>query len=404
MTQTLSDRAAALDAADPLASLRDEFVTGGDVVAYLDGNSLGRPLRVTAQHLADFVEHEWGGRLIRGWDERWMQQPLELGDRLGRAVLGAAAGQTVVADSTTVMLYKLIRAGVAARAGRTEIVVDTENFPTDRFIVESIAAECGLEVRHLEPDPRAGVTAAQLADVVSERTALVVLSHVAYKSAYVADVAAITAVAHAAGALVLWDLCHSAGAVEVRLDAHEVDLAVGCSYKFLNGGPGAPAFGYVAKRLQDSLTQPITGWMGHEQPFDMGPVFVPSRGMRRFISGTPPILAMLPVIDMLELIERAGMAAVRRKSLALTGLAVDAAQELLVPLCARIASPLDPDRRGAHVTVEHERMEAAIATLWAEGILPDFRRPNGLRIGLSPLSTSFAEVVVAMTRVADLLA
>ena len=400
----LSERAAALDRADPLAAFRAEFVTGGDVVAYLDGNSLGRPLRVTRQHLADFVQEEWGVRLIRSWDERWMQRPLELGDRLGRVVLGAAAGQTVVADSTTVMLYKLIRAGVAARPGRTEIVVDTENFPTDRYVAESIAAECGLTVCHLEPDPRGGVTAAEVADIVSDRTALVVLSQVAYKSAFVADVGAITSAVHAAGALVLWDLSHAAGAVEVQLDEHEVDLAVGCSYKFLNGGPGAPAFGYVAQRLQDSLTQPITGWMGHERPFEMGPAFIPSPGMRRFISGTPPILAMVPLMDMLDLIERAGMAAVRAKSVALTGLAVEVAQQLLVPLGARLASPLRPDRRGAHVTLEHERMESIIATLWAEGILPDFRRPNGLRIGLSPLSTSFAEVVVAMTRLAGLLA
>ena len=250
----LAQRAVDLDAQDRLAALRDEFVLPDGVVAYLDGNSLGRPLKATAGRLSDLVEKEWGNRLIRSWDERWMDRPTDLGDAIGRVVLGAGPGQTVVADSTTVLLYKLMRALVAARPGRTEIVADTENFPTNRFVVAAIAEEAGLSVRWISPDPRAGVRPEEVAALLSERTAMVSLSHVAYKSAFVADVPAITAAAHEVGALVLWDLCHSAGAVPTSLDASDVDVAVGCSYKYLNGGPGAPAFAYVATRLQDELT------------------------------------------------------------------------------------------------------------------------------------------------------
>jgi len=238
-----------LDRTDPLAGFCDEFVQHDDVAAYLDGNSLGRPLVRTREHLRAFVEEEWGGRLIRAWDERWFDQPLEVGDLLGKTVLGAAPGQVVIGDSTTVMLYKLVRAAVAARPGRTEIVADTENFPTDRYIVGAIANEAGLTVRWIEPDPAAGVTVEEVREAVGPATALVLLSHIAYKSAYIAELAAITAIAHEAGALVLWDLCHSVGAVEVGLDAADVALAAGCTYKYLNGGPGAPAFGYVADVL-----------------------------------------------------------------------------------------------------------------------------------------------------------
>jgi len=231
-----------------------------------------------------------------------------------------------------------------------------------------------------------------------------VLSHVAYKSAYVADLPGITAAAHRAGALVLWDLCHSAGVVEVGLDAADVDLAVGCSYKFLNGGPGAPAYGYVARRLQERLTQPITGWMGHAEPFAMGPDYVPAAGIRRFLSGTPPVLSMIPVEDMLALIDRAGMPAVREKSVRLTGFAVDVADKVLAPLGVAVASPRDAGRRGGHVTLEHDAMRTVVEELWRRGVIPDFRPARGLRVGLSPLSTSFTELAVALAHVQRILA
>ncbi|QCX29321.1 kynureninase [Nocardioides jishulii] len=403
MPERLRQEAEQLDATDPLASFRDAFVLPEGVVAYLDGNSLGRPLARTRDRIGSFVADEWGERLIRAWDEKWMDQPLVLGDQLGRVVLGAAAGQTTVADSTTVLLYKLLRAAVDASPERTEIVADTENFPTDRFLVESVAAERDLTVRWISPDPAAGVTVDQVREAVSARTAVVLLSHVAYKSAYVADLPAITAAAHEVGALVLWDLCHSAGAVELALDADDVDLAVGCSYKYLNGGPGAPAFAYVAERLQERLAQPITGWMGHAEPFAMGGDYEPAKGMRRFISGTPPILGMLPLADMLDLVEEAGMPAVRAKSVLLTAYAIRVSEELLAPLGVTVASPADPDRRGSHVLLEHDAMREVVAGLWQRGVIPDFRPPRGLRAGLSPLSTSFTEVLVALGHVHDLL-
>jgi kynureninase len=400
--QAILSRATSLDAADPLASYRDAFVDSGSLVAYLDGNSLGRPLRVTRAHLAGFVDGEWGSRLIRAWDELWMERPLALGDRLGRTVLGAGEGQTFIGDSTTVMLYKLVHAAVSARPGRTEIVADTENFPTDRYIVESVAAT-GLTIRWIEPDPAAGVTLAEVASVLSERTALVILSHVAYKSAFIADMPGITAAVHGAGALVLWDLCHAAGAVELSVDADGIDLAAGCTYKYLNGGPGSPAFGYVAARLQGELVQPITGWMGHARPFEMGPDYAPAAGLRRFISGTPPILGMVPLMDMLDLIEQATLPAIRAKSVALTEFAIQVADEILAPLRVTLASPRDPEVRGGHITLEHPRMSEVVAALWEQDIIPDFRPPQGLRVGLSPLSATFTEVAAALTRIRALL-
>ena len=383
-----------LDAADPLARFRSRFVAADEpaVAAYLDGNSLGRPLAVTGERLAAFVAGPWGRRLIRSWDESWMDEPVTVGDRLAQVVLGAAPGQVIVADSTTVLLYKLIRAAVGARPGRDEIIVDRGNFPTDRFVVDGIAAECGLSVRYLSAPPDAGVRPADVAAAVSERTALVVLSHVAYRSGFLADMAAITRAAHGAGALILWDLCHSAGALPVELDPCGADLAAGCTYKYLNGGPGSPAFGYVAARLQEELSQPVWGWMGAAEPFAMAADYRPAKGIRKFISGTPPVLAMQPLKDMLELIAEAGLAAVRRKSVALTEHAIALADEQLAPLGAVLASPRDAAERGSHVTVDHPRFAEVTAALWARGVIPDFRPPDGIRIGLSPLSTSFAEL------------
>jgi kynureninase len=403
LPQEFVELAAALDERDPLAAFRSEFLLPDGVLAYLDGNSLGRPLKVTRERLANFVDAEWGERLIRAWDESWLERPTMVGDLIGRAVLGAAPGQTVVGDSTTVMLYKLIRAAVDARPGRDEIIADTENFPTDRFILASVAAETGRTIRWIEPDPATGVQVAEVEALLRERTALVVLSHVAYKSAYIADLPGITAAAHRAGALVLWDLCHSAGVVEVALDASDVDLAVGCSYKFLNGGPGAPAYGYVARRLHGELTQPITGWMGHAEPFAMGPDYVPATGIRRFLSGTPPVLSMIPIEDMLALIEKAGMAAVRQKSVRLTDYAIEVADEVLAPLGVVVASPRDADRRAGHVTLEHDAMKSVVEELWRRGVIPDFRPARGLRVGLSPLSTSFAELATALAHIQQIL-
>ncbi len=403
MTPGKAPDAAALDAADPLGELRARFVGADTPLIYLDGNSLGRPLHATVERLPAFVTQAWGGRLIRGWDEEWFEQPLTLGDRIGRIALGAAEGQVFVGDSTTVMLYKLARAAVDSAPERTEIVLDSDNFPTDRYILEGIAAERGLSLRWIEADLSSGVTPEQVREVVGERTALVVLSHVAYRSAHLADGAEITAIVHEAGGLMLWDLSHSVGSVPVDLDAWGADLAVGCTYKYLNGGPGAPAFGYVATRHLESLSQPIQGWMGHADPFLMGPGYTPAPSARRFLSGTPAIIGMVAMQDMLALIESVGIDAVRAKSVALTSYAVELADEHLVPLGVELASPRDPAARGGHVTLRHERMEAVKDALWALDVIPDYRDPHGLRIGLSPLSTSFSEVSRGMLAIRDQL-
>ncbi|MEP6478213.1 MAG: aminotransferase class V-fold PLP-dependent enzyme [Rhodoglobus sp.] len=390
--------AASLDAADPLAAYREQFLAAPGVVAYLDGNSLGRPLAASRARIAAFVDEQWAGRLIRGWDEGWIDLPLRIGDDLGRVALGASAGQVSIGDSTTVLLYKLIRAAVDDRPGRTEIVIDRGNFPTDRYVVEGIAAERGLAVRWIEGAP---VTAADVEAVVSSNTALLVLSHVDYRSAHVADVAAITTLAHDAGALVLWDLCHSVGVLPIALDDWGVDLAVGCSYKYLCGGPGSPAFAYVARSLQGSLRQPIQGWLGSSTPFEMGQGYQSAEGIRGFLSGTPPVVGMLAMQDMIGMLDKVGIPAVRAKSIALTEFAIALADDLLPG--STLASPRDPAVRGSHVTLDDDRYAAIMPALWERGVIPDFRRPNGIRLGLSPLSTSFVEVEAGVRTIAELV-
>ena len=389
-----------LDAVDPLRDFPALFLRDGDVAAYLDGNSLGRPLLASRQRVVAFIEHEWGGRLIRGWDESWLDLPLRIGDDLGRVLLGAAPGQTTIGDSTTVLLYKAIRAAADARPGRTELVIDRDNFPTDRYVVEGIAAERGLTVVWI--DAADALTPEAVAAVVTERTAVVIVSHVSYRSGSLADASAITRIVHESGALIVLDLCHSAGVVSIELDAWNVDVAVGCTYKYLNGGPGSPAFIYVASALQGQLRQPIQGWIGSATPFQMGQGYAPGAGIRGFLSGTPPIIGMLAMQDMIALIEEVGIPAIRAKSVALTTFAIELADARLPD--AALATHRDPELRGSHVTLDHPRFAALVAPLWARGVIPDFRRPSGLRLGLSPLSTTFAEVEIGVDAIAEELA
>jgi kynureninase len=402
VTDDLLERAADLDAADPLAHFQPEFVPT-DVLSYLDGNSLGRPLIATGELMNRFVRQDWAGRLIRGWTDGWLEWPITLGDRLGEVALGAGAGQVVIADSTTVLIYKLARAALSARPGRRRVVLDTDNFPTDRYVLEGIAADRDLELVWVETDPREGIRPEQVAEVVDERTALVLFSHVAYRSGWLADVAEITRIAHAAGALAMWDLCHSAGSVPVELDAWGVDLAVGCTYKYLNGGPGAPAFGHVRRDLLAEVRQPIWGWMGHRASFEMGPGYEPAAGSRALLSGTPPILAMVPMHANLDMLASAGIEAVRAKSVLLTEYALALADAWLAPLGVALASPREPRRRGGHLTLNRPGFADLLDPLWASGVLPDYRRPDGLRIGPAPLSTSFGEVHRGLTVLRDLL-
>ncbi|MFJ2542498.1 kynureninase [Microbacterium sp. NPDC087589] len=404
---SLLDLADALDAADPLHAHLDAFADAPGVSAYLDGNSLGRPLKDTPEKLAAFVRDDWGTRLIRSWDEQWMVLPMELGDRIGRVTLGAAEGQTVVADSTSVLIYKLMRAALRhaqeTSGTRTELVIESGNFPTDRFMAEGVAAETGMTVRWIEPDPVLGVQISDVVAAISERTALVSLSHVDYRSGALADMPGITTAAHEVGALMMWDLCHSAGVVPMQLDAWGVDMAVGCTYKYLNGGPGSPAFAYLRREHQGVLRQPIQGWWSAADIFAMGPQYAPAGDIRQLLSGTPPITSMLAMQGMLDLIEQASIEAIREKSLSLTDFAVRAYDEMLAPLGVRLLSTRDAALRGSHVTIGHPDFRAVTQRLWSDGIIPDFRYPDGIRLGLSPLSTSYAETLTGVLAVRDAL-
>jgi kynureninase len=402
----LLQRAVELDAADPLAGYRDHFVGTDTDLSYLDGNSLGRPLKRTVTDISAFIQENWGGRLIRGWDEEWLALPEAIGDQLGRAVLGAAPGQTIIADSTTVVLYKLVRAALAAvkDPARTEIVLDTDNFPTDRYLLEGIAREEGLTLRWIDADPAAGVSVDQVREATGPSTAVVVLSQIAYRSGYLADLPAITAAVHDAGALVVWDLCHSAGSVEIELDAAGVDFAAGCTYKYLNGGPGSPAFAYINARHLPGLSQPIWGWMGRKDAFEMAAGYEPAPGIRGFLSGTPAIFGMIAMRGTLDLIEEAGMSALREKSRKLTAYALELHDAWLAPAGVQLATPREAEQRGSHITVDHPDFRQMTAELWDQDVIPDFRAPHGIRIGLSPLSTSFTEVYRGVAAIRDLLA
>ena len=401
----MADRAeaATLDDADELRAFHDRFVVADDGLIYLDGNSLGRLPRDAPARVAEVIESQWGQRLIRAWGEGWMELPLTLGDRLGSELLGAATGQVAVADSTTVCFYKLAAAALSARPGRTQIITDVDNFPTDRYVLESLAGERELEILWIEADPHAGPEPAQVAALISEQTALVTFSQVNYRSAFILDARAITRIAHNAGALALWDLSHSAGAIPVTLDADGVDLAVGCTYKYLNGGPGAPAYLYVRAEHQRALRQPIWGWLGRRDPFEMAPGYIPGEGIAAMLSGTPPVLALAAVAAGLDLVVEAGIDAIRRKSVALTEYAVALIDEWLAPLGGSVGSPRDPSRRGSHVALVHPEARTLSQRMIADGVIPDFRTPDVIRLGLSPLTTRFTDVYDGLDRVRRLL-
>ncbi len=336
--------------------------------------------------------------MIRSWEEGWLELPEQVGDRLGAACLGANPGQVIVADSTSVCLYKLLHAAAAKRPGRTEIVTDAYNFPTDRFVVEAVAEQRGMTVRWVETDLAAGITVDQLAAAITDQTAVVTLSHVAYRSAHLADMAAINDLVHARDALVVWDVCHSVGVFPVELDATGTDYAVGCTYKFLNSGPGAPAFMYVNAAHQAEFRQPVKGWMGAADIFDMDARFRPADGMRRALSGTPPVAGLLCVDSAVRMIAEAGIERIRAKSTRLTRFAIELTDEWLVPLGFTLGSPRADHVRGGHLIINHPDAETLARRFIDAGVIVDFRHPNGIRIGLSPLSTRFTELWTAMDR------
>jgi kynureninase len=389
MTDLSRRGAAALDAADPLASLRDAFVREDPELIYLDGNSLGRLPKASPERIAQVIRDEWGAELTRAWGH-WVDLPRGVGDLIGSALVGAAEGQVLVSDSTTVNLYKLAAAALDARPDRTVIVTDDDNFPTDRYVLEGLAAQRGLELRVLHTDIDDGLDLDVLRDAVDEGTALVCLSHVAYRSGALVDMAAVNEIVHRTGALVLWDLCHAAGSVPVRLDATGADLAVGCTYKYLNGGPGAPAFLYVREELQAGLRQPIWGWFGQRDQFAMGPAYDPAPGIERFLTGTSPVLGIVAVEEGVRLLAEAGVDRLRAKGQALTGYVVELTKAWLPGL--ELATPVDPARRGSHVSLRHPDAWRLTQALIAEKVIPDYRTPDRLRLGPAPISTSFTEV------------
>ena len=380
-----------LDAADPLAGFRDRFVREDPSLIYLDGNSLGPLPRATRARIAEVVAEEWGAGLVRSW-HRWIELPGQVGDLLGEHLIGAAPGQVAVCDSTTVNLYKLACAALDARPGRSVVVTDDDNFPTDRYVLQGIAAQRGVELRMIGTDLDQGLAAGAVRAAVDERTALVSLSHVAYRSGALADMAAITAIAHQAGALALWDLCHSAGAVPVELDASGADLAVGCTYKYLNAGPGAPAFLYVRRELQQALRQPVWGWFGQRDQFDMGRAYQPAPGIGQFLTGTPQIIGTVAVQEGARLLAEAGIGRLRAKAVALTGYLIGLADAWLAPRGVTVASPRQAERRGAHVTLAHPEAWRISQALIREGVIGDYRTPDRLRLGPVPAYTRFTDV------------
>ncbi len=400
MARFRTDRARAeeLDAADPLAGFRDRFVRDGESLIYLDGNSLGPLPAATEARIAEAVRQEWGAGLVRSWSS-WIELPRRAGDLLGEQLLGAAPGQVAVCDSTTINLYKLACAALDARPGRDVIVTDDDNFPTDRYVLEGIAAQRGCELRMIGTDMDEGISEATLRATVDERTALVSLSHVAYRSGALADMARVTRIAHDAGALMLWDLCHSAGAVPVELDAAGADLAIGCTYKYLNAGPGAPAFLYVREELAGGLRQPVWGWFGQRDQFAMGPGYDPAPGIDRFLTGTPPVIGIAAVEEGARLLGEAGIGRLRAKGVALTELLIGLADEWLVPYGFAVASPRSSARRGSHVCLRHPDAWRISQALIGAGVIGDYRTPDRLRLGPVPIATRFTDVWDALDAV-----
>ncbi|MGV9315860.1 kynureninase [Streptomyces sp. NPDC003691] len=398
----LRARAGALDAADELRPVRDRFALPEGVV-YLDGNSLGALPAHVPGRIADVVARQWGELGIRSWTESgWWQAPERIGDRIA-PLLGAAPGQVVVGDSTSVNVFKAVVGAVrAAGDGRTELLVDATTFPTDGYVAASAARLTGCTPVPVDPADREGFHAA-----LGPRTAAVLLNHVDYRSGRLHDLPALTAAAREAGALTVWDLCHSAGALPVDLDAHGVDLAVGCTYKYLNGGPGAPAFLYVAEHRQAAFDSPLPGWNSHAEPFAMDPEYTPVSGIRRGRVGTPDILSMLALEAALEVWDGVGVAAVRAKSLALTDFFLECvtAYAGLDGRPLRLLTPERHEERGSQIALECAGSAGAVMEkLIARGVVGDLRRPDVLRFGFTPLYTSFAEVERAAAVLAEVLA
>jgi kynureninase len=392
--------AEALDARDPLAHFRRRFVIDEPDLIYLDGNSLGRLPEASVALAEDLVRRQWGSRLIRGWNEGWFIAPERIGAKIAR-LIGAAEDEVIIADSTSINLFKLVVGALRVQAGRTRILTDNLNFPSDLYILQGaldlLQAGHSLEVVP-SPDGIHGPVDALMA-ALDARTALLALCLTVFKSGYTYDLAALTAAAHAAGALVLWDLSHAVGALPIDLAAAGVDLAIGCTYKYLNGGPGAPAFLYVRRDLQEQLGNPISGWMSHERLFDFDLRYQPAGDMRRFLTGTPPVISLALMEPGLDLLLEAGMDAVRAKSEAQSEYLIALWEALLAPLGFRLNSPRDVRLRGSHVSLGHDAgLGIDLALIHEMRVVPDFRPPENIRVGIAPLYTTYRDLYLAATR------
>lgn len=394
---TLPDLASArrLDDADPLKSVRDRFRLPEGLI-YLDGNSLGALPITSAQGVLQAIEQQWGNDLIGGWTKHdWIGAPRRIGGMIA-PLIGAQPHEVVVADSTSVNLFKLIVSALQARPGKSTVLSEPGNFPTDLYIAGGATSlSQGHRLRTVPAD--------KVIESIDDDVAVILLTHVHYKTGRKLDMAAITAAAHAKGALIIWDLCHSAGAIEVDLHACDADLAVGCGYKYLNGGPGAPAFLFVAERLHTTLQSPLTGWMGHQLPFDFSDDYIPAHGVDRFLCGTPPILGLAALEQGVATFNQVDMKSLTAKSEALSSLLL----ELVEARCGKhgfeLITPRDPSTRGSHISFNHEHAFPICQALIANGIVGDFRAPNTLRLGLTPLYSRFEDVWRAVVTLEDIM-
>lgn len=384
------ETAIAMDEVDPLAGFEERFETPGKPTLYMDGNSLGRIPRDTPQLLADTLR-TWQNDFIIAWRE-WIHLPEQLGDLIASSVVEAKPGEIIVGDSTTVNLYKAAAAAIGAQTGRRTIVTTDDNFPTDLYVLQSLAAQHSLTLKIIPADPIEGLDTAQLAETIDEDTALVCLSHVAYRSGALLDMDTVTRLVHSSGSLILWDISHSAGSVPVPLESSGADLAVGCTYKYLNGGPGAPAFVYVRDSEQARLRQPIWGWFGHQNQFAMSTEFQPAKGIESFLAGAPSVLSTVAIGPALAHIAEAGIDRLRVKGKLMTELIVTLSEEWLVPRGFSLASPRDAERRGSHVTLRHPKAKDFVRGLIAHDVIPDFRPSDMIRFGPAPLYTRFVDV------------
>ena len=389
-----------LDRRDELATFRDRFVVEDPDLIYLDGNSLGRLPKESVARMRDVVEKQWGVSLIRGWNEGWIDLPLSVGAKMA-ALLGARPDEVIMADATSVNLYKLAIAALRARLGRTKIVTDDLNFPSDLYVLQGISAAAGHDYElQIVPSPDGihGPVDA-LREAIDERTALVTLSLTAFKSSYTYDMPAVTALAHDAGALMLWDTSHAVGALPIFLNEAGADLAIGCSYKYVNGGPGSPAFLYVRHDLQEQLANPVSGWMGQKNAFDFALEYEPAPGLLRFLTGTPAVLALSVVEVGVDLLLEAGLDRLRAKSVRQSDYLIALWQEMLAPLGFRLKSPRQAGRRGSHITLGHvDGWRIAQALIDEMNVLPDFRAPDNIRFGIAPLYNSYADIHAAASR------